>query len=220
LGLFCAKGRGNAGRLRRNSVFNPQSEIRNPQLSRPPAGAAPNWLCSSEAAGAYHSSQLLIHTALAPHFARPEIGFVWRRSPVRSNVITAPCKGRGGETPQGVPWHGRLAHESVRKHNLSRLGSQYRGRPGRDVEIGFVWRNWSERAGGGRAVPQSAISSPRTPIRGRSPQSAMGELALFFRGRRRVPFVATPYPHSTCPPFRPARNWVCLAQKGRAGTLE
>ena len=32
-----------------------------------------------------------------------------------------------------------FAHEWVPKRDLSRLGSQYHGRPGRDPEIGFVF---------------------------------------------------------------------------------
>ncbi len=44
---------------------------------------------------------------------------------------------------------------------------------------------------------------------------SLSQLALFFRGRSCILAVATPYPHSTCPTFRPSRNWVRLAQKPR-----
>ncbi len=58
-------------------------------------------------------------------------------------------------------------------------------------QIGFVWRN---------------------RLSHRLPTTAYRLLALFFRGRSWVQFTVTPYPHGTCPSFRQARNWVCLAQ--------
>jgi hypothetical protein len=53
------------------------------------------------------------------------------------------------------------------------------------------------------------------PFFNRLPTTAL--LALFCRGPSHVPFVTTPYPHSTCPSFCPARNWVCLYNGSPAG---
>jgi len=71
-------------------------------VHRPPPTA--NWLCFSEAADASHSSQLLFCTTLILQIARAQIGFVWRSSPVRSNVIPAQAgRRRKAFRGMGVP---------------------------------------------------------------------------------------------------------------------
>jgi len=55
---------------------------------------------------------------------------------------------------------------------------------------------------------------PQSAVRNRDTASVprFGKLALFCGGSPRVRCTASPCRHSTCPPNRSRRNWVCFAQ--------
>jgi hypothetical protein len=80
-----AAGRRQATRC--GSIPNPQSAIETP----PRCPASGNWVCFVGALPASDALQVLVGTALVLERALAQIGFVWRRSPVRSDAAKRPA---------------------------------------------------------------------------------------------------------------------------------